>query len=118
MYECLNMVAEPEGSPGCVLIRALEPTQGIEEMQRRRPGIRRIEDLASGPGKLTLAMGITRRLNGTDLTNGPLTVGAPKHGEEFDIAVTPRIGITKNAERPLRFFIAGNRFVSGPRVVT
>ena len=118
MYECLNMVAEPEGSPGCVLIRALEPTQGIEEMQRRRPGIRRIEDLASGPGKLTLAMGITRRLNGTDLTNGPLTVGAPKHEEEFDIAVTPRIGITKNAEPPLRFFIAGNRFVSGPRVVT
>src|SRR5689334_22620801 len=64
MYECLNLVAEPPGRPGCVLIRALEPLTGMEVMQRRRPAARRLEDLASGPGKLTLAMGITRAQNG------------------------------------------------------
>ena len=115
VYECLNVVAEPDGSPGCVLIRALEPLLGIEEMHRRRPGIRKLEDLASGPGKLTLAMGITRKHNGADLTRGPLTVRAAKRDEPFEIAVSPRIGITKNADWPLRFFIAGNRFVSGRR---
>ena len=58
MYECLNLVAEPDGKPGCVLIRALEPVAGIEIMQRRRPKARTLRDLASGPGKLTLAMAI------------------------------------------------------------
>ena len=71
------MVAEPEGSPGCVLIRALEPLEGIPRMRRRRPGARGIEDLANGPGKLTLALGITRRHNGADLTRGPLTIHPP-----------------------------------------
>jgi DNA-3-methyladenine glycosylase len=113
MYECLNIVAEPHGSPGCVLIRALEPLSGIDEMRVRRPGIRRDEDLANGPGKLTLAMGITRRHNGADLTRGTLTVREPNCKESFDISASPRIGITKNADWPLRFFIAGNRFVSG-----
>jgi DNA-3-methyladenine glycosylase len=64
MYECLNLVAEADGRPGCVLIRALEPVAGVDLMRRRRPAARRLEDLASGPGKLTLAMGITRALNG------------------------------------------------------
>src|SRR3954453_9174609 len=68
MYECLNIVAEADGVAGCVLIRALEPVDGIEEMRLRRPRARRVEDLASGPGKLTLAMGITRELNGADVT--------------------------------------------------
>src|SRR5579859_2767345 len=68
MYECLNLVAEPPGSPGCVLIRALEPAGGIEIMQRRRPKARTLRDLASGPGRLTLALGITRAQNGADVT--------------------------------------------------
>src|SRR6266581_4888992 len=72
MYECLNLVAEPEGTPGCVLIRAIEPVAGIDAMRRRRPAARGIEDLANGPGKLTLAMGITRRHDGADVTRGPL----------------------------------------------
>src|SRR6476646_9547247 len=59
MYECLNLVGEPEGVPGCVLIRALEPVAGLELMRRRRPAARKPEDLAGGPGKLTLAMAIT-----------------------------------------------------------
>ncbi len=77
MYECLNVVTEPEGRAGCVLIRALEPWEGIARMRRRRPGARGIEDLANGPGKLTLALGITRSHNGADLTKGSLVICAP-----------------------------------------
>ena len=112
MYECLNLVCEPEGHPGCVLIRALEPAEGIEIMQRRRPAARKPEHLASGPGKLTLAMGITRAQNGVDVTRGSLTVREPHDPGQVDIAVSERIGITKSAELPLRFFVRGNSFVS------
>ena len=112
MYECLNVVSEPEGSPGCVLIRAVEPLEGIARMQRRRPGAQRTEDLANGPGKLTLALGITRRHNGADFTRGPLTIHASRRSETFQIGVSPRIGIRHCAEWPLRFFIEGSRFVS------
>jgi DNA-3-methyladenine glycosylase len=115
MYECLNLVAEREGEPGCVLIRAIEPAGGIEIMRRRRPSARKAEDLASGPGKLTLAMGITRAQNGADVTRGALAVRAPASPQRLEIAVSPRIGISKCADWPLRFYIRGNRFVSGPR---
>ena len=117
MYECLNLVAEPEGQAGCVLIRALEPVAGIECMQQRRPAARKPEDLAGGPGKLTLAMGITRAHNGVDVTRGALTVRQPREKRAIEIDVTPRIGISKCADWPLRFLIRGNRFVSGPRRV-
>ena len=112
MYECLNLVAEPEGQAGCVLIRALEPIVGVSKMQQRRPAARRMEDLAGGPGKLTMAMGITRKLNGSSLVTEPLQVRCPRAGETFQIEATPRIGITHCADWPLRFLIAGNRFVS------
>ena len=112
VYECLNIVAEPEGTPGCVLIRALEPVAGIERMQGRRPAARRAEDLANGPGKLTRALAITRRHNGADLVRGPLRVGEAAGAQPFEIGVSPRIGITHCADWPLRFFITGNRFVS------
>jgi DNA-3-methyladenine glycosylase len=112
MYECLNLVTEPEGVPGCVLIRALEPLAGIAWMRRRRPAARRLEDLASGPGKLTLAMGITRKLYGADVTRGPLAVRQLVTEPAFEIAVTPRIGIRHCSDWPLRFVIAGNRYVS------
>ncbi len=115
MYECLNLVAEPEGQPGCVLIRALEPLAGIELMRRRLPSARKLEDLASGPGKLTLALGITRAQNGADVTRGALVVRAPTEPRQFEIAVSPRIGIAQCADWPLRFYIRGNRFVSGKR---
>jgi DNA-3-methyladenine glycosylase len=106
MYECLNIVAEPPGQPGCVLIRALEPVAGIEIMRQRRPAARKTEDLASGPGKLTLAMGITRTLNGADVTRGALVVRQSAERRAFEIAVTPRIGITQSTDLPLRFLIA------------
>src|ERR1039458_10693094 len=70
----LNLVAEPDGRPGCVLIRALEPVSGLELMQARRGAIRKAEQLANGPGKLTLALGITRAHNGADVTRGSLVV--------------------------------------------
>ena len=112
MYECLNFVAEEKGKAGCVLIRAVEPLAGITSMQRRRPKAHRLEDLASGPGKLTLALGITRKQNGADLTRGPLQVRRSAEEPAFEVEVTPRIGITHNADWPLRFLISGNHFVS------
>lgn len=111
MHDCLNVVSEPEGSPGCVLIRALEPLTGIAVMKRRR-WADRLQDLTNGPGKLTRALGITLRHNGVDLTRGPITIAEPSHSESFEIAVSPRIGITRNVDSPLRFYIAGNSFVS------
>ena len=112
MYECLNVVAEPEGIAGCVLIRALEPVAGIARMRLRRPTASGIEKLANGPGKITLALGITRRHNGADLTRGPLTIHAPERPERLRIGVSPRIGIKSSTDLPLRFFIEGNRFAS------
>jgi DNA-3-methyladenine glycosylase len=112
MYECLNFVAEEEGKAGCVLIRALEPLAGIPIMQRRRPTAHRLEALASGPGKLTLALAITRKQNGADLTRGPLLVRVLRDEPAFEIKVTPRVGITHCVDWPLRFLIKGNHFVS------
>jgi DNA-3-methyladenine glycosylase len=112
MYDCLNLVAEPDGVAGCVLIRALEPMNGLEQMRLRRPRAQRVEDLANGPGKLTRALGITLRHNGTDVTRGPITVHPPEESTPFEIGVSHRIGITKSADLPLRFFIQGNRSVS------
>jgi DNA-3-methyladenine glycosylase len=105
IHDCLNIVAEPAGTPGCVLIRALEPIEGLDLMRSRRPAARTDRDLASGPGKLTQAMGITRAMNGVDLTRGELTVREPRIHRSFDVEITPRIGITKCADLPLRFVI-------------
>jgi DNA-3-methyladenine glycosylase len=113
MYECLNIVAEPDGKPGCVLIRALEPVAGLDLMRRRRPAARKPQDLASGPGKLTLALAINRAHNAADLTRGALVVREPAQAVPFEIGVSPRIGITLCADLPLRYFIRGNACVSG-----
>jgi DNA-3-methyladenine glycosylase len=112
MYECLNFVTEPVGQAGAVLIRALEPLAGLSAMRRRRPTAKRDEDLANGPGKLTLAMGITRKQNGVDLTVGALQVRRLQVESAIEILTTPRIGITHCADWPLRFVIAGSRFAS------
>jgi len=112
MYECLNIVAEPDRVAGCVLIRALEPLDGISLMRRRRPAAQSIEDLANGPGKLTRALAIKLKHNGVDVTRGPILVSAPDREEPFQIAVSKRIGITKSPDLPLRFDIKDNRFVS------
>ena len=112
MHECMNIVAGPEGTGGCVLIRALEPVAGLDLMRARRPAAKTDRELTSGPGKLTKAMAITRAHYGADLTTGDLTVHAPARVREIEIEVTPRIGISKCEDWPLRFLIRGNPFVS------
>jgi DNA-3-methyladenine glycosylase len=115
MYQCLNLVAERDGRPGCVLIRALQPVSGVELMRARRGATRKLEQLANGPGKLTLALGITRAHNGADVTRGALVVRQAPGASEPEITVTPRIGIAQSRELPLRFLMAGNGFVSAGR---
>ena len=113
IHECLNLVAEKDAVAGCVLIRALEPLCGLSVMRRRRPAARQPEDLCSGPGKLTAAMGITRALNGANVTEpGDLVVRRMAEDSRFEISTSARIGITKCADWPLRFYLSGNRFVS------
>jgi len=107
MHECMNIVAE--GVAGCVLIRALEPVEGIDIMRARRR-VANDRDLTSGPGKLTRALAITRAHYGADLTRGDLVV---RDGSgTVEIVTSERIGLTKCPDRLLRFSIAGNRFVS------
>jgi len=109
---CLNIVAEPKGCPAAVLIRALEPLEGIEVMRKNR-GVARLRDLTSGPGKLTQAMSIDSRFNGWDLTKGKLLyVAEPPSLENFDIVATRRIGIKRGLDKKWRFYIKGNLFVS------
>jgi DNA-3-methyladenine glycosylase len=112
----LNVSSETPGVGAGVLIRAIEPTDGIAIMARNR-GTERVRDLARGPGRLAMALGIDRRLDGIDLCQaGPLWVGAGSQASE-DVGQSKRIGITRAADSPLRFYVRGNGFVSGPRML-
>jgi DNA-3-methyladenine glycosylase len=112
IHSLLNAVAEPEGSAAAVLIRALEPTAGIELMRERRG---RDDDLCSGPGKLTEALGVGLDLNGATLSDHPFELTGPE-GEwaRTEVVTGVRIGITKAVELPWRYCAAGNRHVSRP----
>jgi DNA-3-methyladenine glycosylase len=120
IHALLNAVCEDEGVGAAVLIRALQPLEGIETMRARRGPIgdrpAREEDLCSGPGKLTQALGIELGENGGDLYDGPVRI-FPREPEWRDPNVVAgiRIGITKAVELPWRFCVAGNRNVSRPR---
>lgn len=110
----LNVSGEEAGIGAGILLRAIEPLDGIERMQRRR-GTSRLRDLARGPGNLAAALRINRRVDGLDLTgNRVLWLGTPVR-PAGPIGVSVRIGITKDAERLLRFYERGNPFVSGPK---
>lgn len=114
VWPALNVASEAAGIGAAVLLRALEPIDGIEEMKRLR-ATERVTDLARGPGRLTAAMRVTLAQDGADLCgDGPLWLGSAV-GKRTPIAAAPRIGITKNAERLLRFLERGSPFVSGPR---
>jgi len=113
MHWCANLVCEEEGKASAVLLRALEPLEGLEVMRRRRSGVADRE-LCSGPGKLCQALGITRGLDGAPMSSGTLIVAPPENGSRPTIRTTPRIGITKAADWPLRFTIAGSTWVSRP----
>jgi DNA-3-methyladenine glycosylase len=115
IHSLLNAVAEPEGEAAAVLIRALEPTHGVEEMRMRRGG-KADADLCSGPGKLTEALGITLADNELDLCREPFLL-TPLQGKPPQVVTGPRIGITKAVERPWRFCAAGSPYVSRPRPV-
>lgn len=110
LYYCFNAVTAPAGIGEAVLIRALEPLQGIELMQARRKR-ERVRDLCSGPARLVQAMGITREHNGADLTCGHLYVCAAA-AAPGKFVTTTRIGIKEGAEIPLRFYIEGSPFIS------
>ncbi len=109
IHWCMNFVCEVEGSASAVLIRAIEPTFGIDEMRRRR-GLEDVKALCSGPGKLTEAMGITIAHNGLALDALPIELFA--RPEDVEIVTGVRIGITKAVELPWRFGLKGSRFVS------
>jgi DNA-3-methyladenine glycosylase len=112
IHALLNAVCEPEGVGAAVLIRALEPQSGLDLMRARR-GVERVEQLCSGPGKLTQALGIELVHNGVDLLDGPIEI-APRAGGWRDVAVSVdrRIGITKAADLPWRFCATDSRFLS------
>lgn len=109
MYYCFNTVTAPAGVGEAVLIRALEPLEGIPLMRRRR-GRDRLKDLCSGPAKLVQALGIAREHNGADLTRNPLFV--LKGDAREKILAATRVGIREGADLPLRFYLEGNPFVS------
>jgi DNA-3-methyladenine glycosylase len=116
-HYCLNVSCLPDGTPGGILFRALEPMKGIEEMFRLRniPRDSDLRRLTSGPGRLAAAFGITReRDNGKDLTSSRSDLYIAE--DDFlppQVLITKRVGIKKAVEMPLRYIVAGNRFVSG-----
>ncbi len=112
MYWCFNAVTRAENEPSAVLVRAVEPVDGIALMRRRRPKAKRDVDLSNGPGKLCLALGIGREHNTLRLDRPPIVVRRGESIADADVVVTPRIGITQSADWPLRYFIKDNRFVS------
>lgn len=112
----LNVSSEAAGIGAGVLIRALEPLEGMAIMRANR-GVDRLRDLARGPGRLCAALRIDRSLDGLDLCNeGPLWLGRDDH-ESGEIGESIRIGISKDADRPLRFYLRGSPFVSGPKAL-
>jgi DNA-3-methyladenine glycosylase len=114
IHSCLNFVCEPEGEAAAVLIRALEPRWGIDEMRRRR-GRDPLRDLCSGPGKLTKALGIGLGLNGAPLDEPPFEVRAPDdEWARAEVGCGPRIGLTKAAELPWRFCARESEYLSRP----
>jgi len=112
IHWCANLVCEAEGRASAVLLRALEPVEGLDVMRRRRGGL---DDrhLCSGPGKLCQALGITRALDGAAMPDSCVVVLPARSAAAIPIAATPRIGITKAADWPLRFVVEGNKCLSG-----
>ena len=115
MYWCFNAVTRAEHQPSAVLVRAVEPVTGLELMRRRRPHARRDTDLTNGPGKLCRALGIDGGQNWNPLQRPPLLIRAGEAIADHEVEVTPRIGITKAAEWPLRWVVRDSAHVSGKR---
>jgi DNA-3-methyladenine glycosylase len=115
IHALINAVCEGEDVGAAVLLRALEPVSGLQLMRLRRSGVKRDQDLCSGPGKLTQALDIEMADNRSDLSSGPVRISAPPPGWERPAVVADRrIGITRAVELPWRFCVAGSRFLSRP----
>ena len=120
VHWCANIVCHREGRAGAVLLRALEPLSGLEEMWAARPAAKRATDLMSGPGKLCAALAITKSHNGVDLLDpaSPVRLGPPDDADQGwpvppqGVVTGPRIGISRATERPWRFGLAGNAHLS------
>jgi DNA-3-methyladenine glycosylase len=119
-HHCLNAVTQPEGVPEAVLVRALEPLEGIELMVKRttpQPSgepAKPVHRLCSGPGKLCRAMNITLALDGADLSSSDLRILEGKPVDDSQVAATTRIGVRAAADKPFRFYISGSPSVSRP----
>ena len=109
---CFNAVTRQKDLPSAVLVRALEPLQGLESMRRRRSAARRDVDLTNGPGKLCAALGIDARHNALPLQAPPITIRSGEPVADDQVLITPRIGIRESAEWPLRWIVADNPSVS------
>ena len=117
VHWCFNAVTREHGKPSAVLVRALEPVEGVELMRRRRPAAKNERDLTNGPGKLCAALGIGPQHNGLPLRRPPIWITrGVSYGDE-EIVVGPRIGITKAAEWPLRWYVRDSGFISVRRPV-
>ena len=116
MYWCFNAVTRGEGLPSAVLVRALEPLDGIALMHKRRPHVNNAVDLTSGPGKLCTALGITGAMSAKPLQRKPLVIREGESIPDHLVATTTRIGITRSADWPLRWTVRGNKFVSPGKV--
>lgn len=115
IHALLNAVCEAPGVGAAVLIRALQPVEGVDLMRLRRNGVTDGE-LCSGPGKLTQALGVELGEHGTSLVDGPVTITAREPAfADVRLVAGPRVGITKAVDLPWRFSVAGSRFVSRPR---
>ncbi|MFL5564543.1 MAG: DNA-3-methyladenine glycosylase [Gemmatimonadaceae bacterium] len=116
MYWCFNAVTRSAGLPSAVLVRGLEPLDGLALMHKRRPRVRNTVDLTNGPGKLCTVLGITGSMSGRSLQRKPLVIREGERVPDDKVDITTRIGITRSADWPLRWIVAGNRFVSRGRV--
>jgi DNA-3-methyladenine glycosylase len=112
MHWLINVVTEPDGTGGAVLVRAVEPVAGIDAMRERRPASVDGADLTNGPGKLAEAFGVDGDAHGADLTAPPLYLATGESVADADVATSSRIGLSKGVERPWRFYVEGNRYVS------
>lgn len=112
VHWCFNAVTRAEGLPGAVLVRALQPLKGLKLMRERRGAKVQDVNLTNGPGKLCAALGIDGKMNALSLQRGPLVVREGSSVDESQIVTTKRIGITKAADWPLRFYLRDNQYVS------
>lgn len=112
MHWCFNAVTRPVGKPGAVLVRALEPLEGADVMLGRRGHVRRLPELANGPGKLCEALDIGSARNSFPLNRGELRIHRGTLVDDGSVRVTPRIGVSRAADWPLRYLVAGSEFVS------